>query len=81
MIKKTPYFAYGSNMYTEQMTERCPGQSFEGNAVLAGKRFIINSNGVATIVPENSSRVWGIVWMIILSIPSSVTSLFSSPYK
>jgi len=64
VIKKTPYFAYGSNMYTEQMTERCPGHSFEGKAVLAGKRFIINSNGVATIAPEKSSHVWGIVWMI-----------------
>jgi gamma-glutamylcyclotransferase (GGCT)/AIG2-like uncharacterized protein YtfP len=64
MVRRTSYFAYGSNMNTEQMADRCPGHLFGGRAMLRRQRFIINSRGVATIVPEEDGEVWGIVWRI-----------------
>jgi cation transport regulator ChaC len=58
------YFAYGSNMDKGQMSQRCPEAVFVGIAKLSGYRFVINTRGVATIVPEVSSEVYGILWNI-----------------
>jgi gamma-glutamylcyclotransferase (GGCT)/AIG2-like uncharacterized protein YtfP len=61
----TLYFAYGSNMNHEQMLgNRCPGARLLGVATLPEHRFIINSRGVATILPSAGSRVLGAVWEI-----------------
>lgn len=56
------YFAYGSNMYRPQMEERCPGASAAGVGRAPGFRFRINSRGVATIVPEEGSLIFGVLW-------------------
>lgn len=58
------YFAYGSNMDEGQMAERCPNATLVGKALLNGYQFIINSLGVATVVPEEAKRVYGLVWRI-----------------
>jgi hypothetical protein len=58
------YFAYGSNMDILQMSNRCPEAYLIGKAVLNGYRFIINSRGVATIVPDHSRTVYGLIWKI-----------------
>lgn len=58
------YFAYGSNMDEEQMKDRCPDATTVGTARLPGYRFIINSLGVATVVPDGSSAVHGVLWRI-----------------
>lgn len=58
------YFAYGSNMNREQMIFRCPDSEVVAKAKISGFRFVINSRGVATIVPDENSCVWGIVWKI-----------------
>jgi len=58
------YFAYGSNMDQGQMNYRCPEALLVGIAKLSGYRFIINTCGVATIIPEVSSEVYGILWNI-----------------
>lgn len=56
------YFAYGSNLATAQMARRCP-QAVAGSVVtLPGWRFIINSDGVATILPDEKARVIGLTW-------------------
>ena len=57
-----PYFAYGSNMDTVQMRNRCPDSVPVATAELFGHRFIINSRGVATIVEDESSTVHGVLW-------------------
>lgn len=58
------YFAYGSNMDIEQMADRCPDAILIGKAELAGYKFILNSRGVATIVPSKEYCVHGVVWSI-----------------
>ena len=62
--KSRLYFAYGSNMDMTQMKTRCSGQELVGTGKLDGYGFVINSRGVATIVPKPSSVVNGVVWSI-----------------
>ncbi len=58
------YFAYGSNMNQSQMSKRCPGAVCLGTAMLSGYKFTINERGVATVVPGQSSHVYGVLWRI-----------------
>ncbi len=58
------YFAYGSNMDELQMHERCPHAVQVDVAFLQGHKFIINRRGVASIVAEDSSNVYGTLWRI-----------------
>ena len=59
-----PYFAYGSNLFEPQMSNRCPGTKILGRAQLRGWQFIINDWGVASIVKKPGAVVWGLVWDI-----------------
>jgi|HubBroStandDraft_1064217.scaffolds.fasta_scaffold191975_2 gamma-glutamylcyclotransferase (GGCT)/AIG2-like uncharacterized protein YtfP len=59
-----PYFAYGSNMDHEQMSARCSGATPLATAVLAAHRFVINSQGVATVVSDPVLRVHGLLWSL-----------------
>ncbi|MXN64111.1 gamma-glutamylcyclotransferase [Stappia sp. GBMRC 2046] len=61
------YFAYGSNMHRGQMSTRCPSGTPLGPARLAGWRFIITSDGVASIIPRPGSTVHGILWNLTLA--------------
>jgi gamma-glutamylcyclotransferase (GGCT)/AIG2-like uncharacterized protein YtfP len=58
------YFAYGSNMDEEQMAARCSGAVQLATAVLEGYRFIINGQGVASVVTSPRSRVHGLLWSL-----------------
>ena len=58
------YFAYGSNLLHKQMRARCPEAKLIGKASLANWRFGIMDRGYATIMPTDSSIVWGGVWSI-----------------
>lgn len=64
------YFAYGSNLDPEQMKERCPNSEPLGRAVLRGHRldFTYRSRkrgcGVADVVSDPSSEVWGVLFSI-----------------
>jgi cation transport regulator ChaC len=60
--KNRYYFAYGSNMDMAQMSQRCPETAFIGAGEVKGYRFIINSRGVATVVPDPLGKVYGILW-------------------
>ena len=55
------YFAYGSNMDANQMSKRCPDAVMVATGMATGFRFRINTNGVATIVPDEMSSVHGIM--------------------
>jgi len=58
------YFAYGSNMDVQQMAVRCPDAVVVGTACLPGHRFLINTHGVATVVPAQGEAVHGVLWEV-----------------
>ncbi|KAL3953574.1 hypothetical protein ACCO45_011530 [Purpureocillium lilacinum] len=49
------YFAYGSNLSTTQMRQRCPFSTPVGLGFLEGWRWIINERGYANVVPMTPS--------------------------
>jgi gamma-glutamylcyclotransferase len=59
-----PYFAYGSNLWLEQMRERCPKHRVLSHGVLKGYRWIISTRGVANIVKSVPDEVHGIIYEI-----------------
>jgi len=61
---KVLYFAYGSNMDSGQMGERCPDSSVCGLGELKEYRFIINQRGYATVIPDHTHSVYGVVWQL-----------------
>ena len=66
----TKYFAYGSNMAPEVMASACAHSRLLGRARLNGYRFAFNrrsvrtGTGVANIIVDPSSSVWGVVYEI-----------------
>lgn len=64
------YFAYGSNMYWQQMKRRCPSARFVGIAKLKDHRLaftrISKSRlcGAADVVPAPGCEVWGVIYDI-----------------
>jgi len=51
-------------MDIEQMSKRCPNAIFQGKFILEKYKFLINCRGVATITPNETSNVEGILWTI-----------------
>jgi cation transport regulator ChaC len=60
----TLHFAYGSNMSRPLMAARCPQARAVGVASLFDWRFIINADGLASIVRHKGSRVHGVLWRL-----------------
>jgi gamma-glutamylcyclotransferase len=58
------YFAYGSNLWRQQMQARCPEHRFLGAGILPGYRIIITTNGYANVVKSPSDLVFGSVYAI-----------------
>ena len=58
------HFAYGSNMDRALMRRHCPQGRALGIATLDRHRFIINSDGYASIVPERRAVVHGVLWRL-----------------
>ena len=62
------YFAYGSNLDPEQMTQRCPGHAVVGLAELRDHKltFPLTSHdwggGVASVGVAHGGSVWGVVY-------------------
>jgi len=58
------YFGYGSNLWLDQMSRRCPSSPFTGVGRLRGYQWIINARGYANITKTNSSadEVWGLIY-------------------
>ena len=57
----TLYFGYGSNLWLQQMKQRCPTSRYMGVARLNGYRWMINERGYANVVetspmPEKQSE-------------------------
>lgn len=58
------YFAYGSNMWRQQMLDRCPACEEIGYGVLRGYRWIISLRGYANIVLSAGDEVHGRVYRL-----------------
>ena len=66
-MAKRLYFAYGSNMDRDQMDKRCPDSVPAGVVRLDGYRFLINTLGVATVLPHEDGVVHGLLWRVSAS--------------
>ncbi|HEX2214894.1 MAG TPA: poly-gamma-glutamate hydrolase family protein [Mycobacterium sp.] len=64
MAGRHRYFAYGSNLYAQQMAHRCPDATDPVPATLDNHDWLINERGVATVDPFTGSTVHGVVWQI-----------------
>lgn len=69
------YFAYGSNMSTAQMRQRCPYSMPIGLGFLPGWRWIINERGYANIVQQDSQTGAGVFGLLYLLPPRDEDSL------
>ena len=66
------YFGYGSNLWLQQMAQRCPDSTFVGIARLHHYRWMINERGSANPVQldpssrseDESAHVWGMVYSL-----------------
>ena len=58
------YFAYGSNLWLEQMQRRCPGYRAVGIGFLRGFRWIISTRGYANIIKSEPDEVRGVIYEI-----------------
>jgi hypothetical protein len=61
------YFAYGSNMDTAAMADRCPHSAPLGAARLVGHRFIVSGDGYASVRRDPRHVVWGLLWDLALA--------------
>lgn len=68
------YFAFGSNLWLEQMSLRCPGSTLAGIGRLRGYKWFINARGYANIAPsprdnhdddnDHANQVWGLIYRL-----------------
>ncbi len=67
-MEETLYFSYGSNIDLKQMAVRCPAATPVRPVVLDNYRLAFRGNlgfnGVATILPARSEKVYGLLWRI-----------------
>jgi hypothetical protein len=62
--RMTLHFAYGSNMSRKGMAARCPEGEAVGPAILEDYRFIIMSDGYASVEPKLGQDVYGVMWRL-----------------
>lgn len=58
------YFAYGSNLWLQQMAGRCPKSYYVGRGILPDHRWQINERGFANVVPCSGYTVHGLVYQV-----------------
>ncbi|RXT57281.1 hypothetical protein B6S44_02270 [Bosea sp. Tri-44] len=56
------YFAYGLNMDVAGMAQRCPRSKALGLARLPRHRFIVTTDGYASVVRDPRESVHGVLW-------------------
>ncbi|KAJ7632847.1 Butirosin biosynthesis, BtrG-like protein [Roridomyces roridus] len=62
MASKSLYFGYGSNLWKQQMSARCPENKYLGIARLVDWRWIINERGYANVIPSEGDEVWALLY-------------------
>jgi cation transport regulator ChaC len=60
----TLHFAYGSNMNRAAMARRCPGAAALGRAILEDHRFLITTDGYASVQRMPGAEVHGVLWRL-----------------
>lgn len=60
-VPETLHFAYGSNLWEEQMQRRCPHHREIGRAILRGYRWIISARGYANVIVSPGDHVEGML--------------------
>lgn len=63
-VEKSIIFMYGEYMNSTNMKFHCSDALCSGMAKLSGYRFLINSRGVAALVPDADSYVEGVLWRV-----------------
>jgi AIG2-like family len=58
------HFAYGSNMHRAVMRKYAPQAQPVGIAALADFRFVITSDGYASVAPRRGETVHGVLWRL-----------------
>ena len=58
------HFAYGSNMDRAVMRKHAPAATALGGAVLHNHRFLITSDGYASVEPARAGTVYGVLWRL-----------------
>lgn len=58
------HFAYGSNMHRGVMRRHAPTAVPLGMARLADYRFVITSDGYASVAPARTRSVYGVLWRL-----------------
>ncbi|RDJ27560.1 gamma-glutamylcyclotransferase [Bosea caraganae] len=61
------YFAYGLNMDVAGMAKRCPNSRALGLARLPRHRFIVTTDGYASVIRDPRDAVHGVLWDCALS--------------
>jgi gamma-glutamylcyclotransferase (GGCT)/AIG2-like uncharacterized protein YtfP len=61
------YFAYGANMDVAAMAKRCPSSKPLGLARLPRHRWIISTDGYASVVRDPRRDVHGMLWELAMS--------------
>lgn len=61
------YFAYGSNMDAAAMARRCPSSKAIGGARLMRHRFVITTDGYASVIRNPRATVHGLLWDLALA--------------
>ena len=58
------HFAYGSNMHRAVMRKHAPAAQPLCPARLEGHRFVITADGYASVMPDRSGYVHGLLWRL-----------------
>ncbi|EAU88663.2 hypothetical protein CC1G_01036 [Coprinopsis cinerea okayama7 len=81
------YFAYGSNLWLDQMRRRCPDSVLRGVGILRDWKWIITDRGYANIVPSPGDLVYGLVFDLsksdedTLDVYENVPIAYEKEYK
>jgi hypothetical protein len=57
-------FVYDDMMDAEVMAERVPDPEFICTARMESRRFLINTDGIASITPRSGFEVHGVIWQV-----------------
>jgi len=58
------HFAYGSNMSRAVMRKHAPGAKALGVAVLGNHRFLVTTDGYASVEGKRGAKVYGVLWRL-----------------
>jgi len=75
------YFAYGSNLWHDQMRRRCPGSTYIGTAILSHWKWIINTAGYANVIPSSNDEVYGMIYTLTSDDEIKLDGFEGVPYN